>query len=266
MIGVTIWMTSDASVGWFAAAARLSTAVLLVPVVMTSALLPVLTRLGRSQPATSADALRRSLQVVLLLTMPMAAGLSAIAEPLFAFLHYPAAFSRSIPILVVLSASWVVTAAVMVLACAVVAQGRQRAWAIASVAMIGWFALLNLVLIPLAVRAWANGGIGAAIANFAGELAFGVVALVIVREPVLRKRDVAYYGRVAIATAAMVVIVRVAPLSLPLLIALGGLAYAGFSLLLRTLTVGDMRLALQLVRRDSSPFPTPLAASEPIAS
>jgi O-antigen/teichoic acid export membrane protein len=259
-------MTSDAAVGWFAAAARLSTAVLLVPVVMTSALLPVLTRLGASQPTASADALRRSMQAVLLLTMPMAAGLSAIGQPLFAFLHYPAAFSRSIPILVVLSASWVVTAVVMVLASAVVAQGRQRAWAIASVAMLVWFGLLNLVLIPLAARAWSNGGIGAAIANLAGELAFVAVALVVVREPVLRKRDISYYARVAIATAAMAVTVRMTPLSLPLLVALGGLAYGAFSLLLRTLTFGEMRLVLQLVRRDRSAFPTPVPASEPLAS
>jgi O-antigen/teichoic acid export membrane protein len=47
-------MTQEAAVGWFAAAARLSTAILLVPVVMTSALLPVLTRLGTSQPTASA--------------------------------------------------------------------------------------------------------------------------------------------------------------------------------------------------------------------
>jgi len=258
-------MTSDAAVGWFAAATRLSTTVLLVPVVMTSALLPVLTRLGSGQPAAAAQASRRTLQAVLVLAMPMAAGLSAIGQPLFAFLHYPEAFSRSIPILVVLSASWVVTAVVMVMACVVVATGRQRTWAIASGAMLFLFGALNLGLIPLATRLWSNGGIGAAIANLVGELAFVVVALAIVQERFLTWRDTLYFARIALATLGMVLAVRVAGgLWLPLLIAVGAVAYGLLSVALRTMTFGDVRLLIQLLRRDrhviASPAPAPIAS------
>ncbi len=257
-------MTSDAAVGWFAAAARLSTTVLLVPVVMTSALLPVLTRLGPDHQASAALALRRALQAVFVLAMPLAAGLSAVGQPLFAFLHYPETFSRSLPILVVLSAGWVVTAVVMVLACAVVASGRQREWAVASGAMLLLFGVLNLGLIPLATRLWSNGGIGAAIANLVGELAFAVVALAIVQVRFLGWRDAAYFARVTAATLAMVVVVRVAGgLSLPLLIAAGAVAYGLLSAALRTLTVGDVRSVVQLLRKDrpsvASPAPAPIA-------
>ncbi|TME06109.1 MAG: flippase [Chloroflexi bacterium] len=258
-------MTNDATVGWFAAAARLSTTVLLVPVVMTSALLPVLTRLGAAQPAAAALASRRALQAVLMLAMPLAAGLSAVGQPLFAFLHYPETFSRSIPILIVLSASWVVTAVVMVLACTVVATGRQRSWATASGAMLFLFGALNLGLIPLATRLWSNGGIGAAVANLVGELVFAVVALAIVQERFLGWREALYFARVGLATLGMVVAVRMAGgLSLPLLIAIGALAYGLLSVALRTLTVGDARSVVQLLRKERPAVTT--TAPAPIAS
>ena len=256
-------LTSEATVGWFAAAARLSTAVVLVPVVMTSALLPVLTRLGPSRPLAAREALRRTLQAVLLLVVPMAAGISVIGKQLFEFLDYPPTFSNSIPILIVLSAGWVLTAVVMVLACGVVAAGRQRSWAFASAAMLGVFAALNGILIPLAQWLWANGGIGAALANLAAEFLFVAIALAMVRDRGFGWRDVSYFGRVALATIPMVIVVReAAGQSLPLLIAVGALVYGVFSLLLRTVTVSDIRTLLQLLRGGLSANLTAVSAPE----
>ena len=241
-------MTNDATVGWFAAAARLSTAVLLVPVVITAALLPVLTRLGPEHPA-GREALRRTLNATLLLAMPMAAGVSAVGEQLFAFLHYPESFSHSLPILVLLSASWVATAVAMVLACAVIAANRQRAWAIATVAMLLVFGALNLVLIPVTQRLWANGGIGAALANLIAEVAFVVIALAMFKQPVAGRREWIYFLRVSGAMLGMILVVRLAGhLWLPLLIALGVLAYAALTVALRTVTPSDVRLVVGLLR------------------
>ncbi len=273
-------LTNEATVGWFAAAARLSTTVLLVPVVMTTALFPVLTRLGPAHPAAASAALRRTLQAVLLMAMPLAAGLATIGESLFAFLHYPGTFANSIPILIVLSASWVLTAVAMVLACAVLASGRQRTWAIASLALLGFFGVLNVALIPLAQWLWTNGGIGAALANLLGELAFVAIALVLIGDRVFGWQDAAYFGRVTLATLLMVVVVWAsAGLWLPLLIAVGALSYGLFSVLLQTLTLSDVKLVLRLLRAGGAastaeaPSPEPagtgtaavMAPAEPIA-
>ncbi len=255
-------LTSEATVGWFAAAARLGTAVLLVPVVMTSALFPVMSRLASDQPKAAYDSMRRILQVVLLLAVPLAAGLSAIGSPLFTLLHYPDSFSHSVPILAVLSAGWVLTAVVMVLACAVLASGRQRAWAIASLGLLGLFVLLNLVLIPLAQWLWANGGIGAALANLFGELVFVIIALALVPSRVFGWRDAGYAGRVILASLVMVIAVRGSSgLWLPVSIAAGGLTYALLSVALKTLTPADVKLALRLLR-DSGPASVPEVLGE----
>jgi hypothetical protein len=130
------------------------------------------------------------------------------------------------------------------------------------------FALLNLALIPLATRLWSNGGIGAAIANLAGELAFLGVALVIIRQRVLGWSEGLYYLRVIVATVGMVlVVVRVgADLPLPALIVAGGLVYVVLSVALRTLTATDVRSVLQLVRRESRTAAGGVPAGEPLAS
>ncbi|HEU0168941.1 MAG TPA: oligosaccharide flippase family protein [Chloroflexota bacterium] len=274
-------LTNEATVGWFAAAARLGTAVLLVPVVMTSALFPVMSRLATTQPAAAFESMRRMLQTVLLMAMPLAAGLSAIGSPLFAFLHYPSSFSHSVPILIVLSASWILTAVVMVLGCAVIASGRQRAWAVASLGLLGLFGVLNLALIPLAQWLWANGGIGGALANFFGELAFVIVALTLVPGRVFGWRDAGYAGRVILASLLMVVVVLASSgWWLPLSIATGAVAYVLFSVALKTLTPADAKLVLRLLRESGSESvpeapgqlassgvkTTVMAPAEPIAS
>jgi O-antigen/teichoic acid export membrane protein len=242
-------LTSEATVGWFAAATRLGTAVLLVPVVMTSALFPVMSRLISTQPSAAYESMRRMLLAVLLMTMPLAVGLAAIGAPLFAFLHYPRSFSHSVPILAVMCVCWILTAITMVLGCGVLASGRQRAWGVASVALLVVFAVLQLVLIPLAQQWWANGGIGAALANLFGELALVVVALMLMPIRLFGRRDVFYISRVVLACLLMAVVVRASSgLWLPLSIAAGSLAYVAFSVALQTLTIDDVRSVIRLLR------------------
>lgn len=252
-------LTSEAAVGWFAAATRLGTAILLVPVVMTSALFPVMSRLMPTQPMAAYESMRRVLLAMLLIVAPLATGLAAIAAPLFVFLHYPRSFSHSVPILAVMSISWVLTAIVMVLGCAALTSGKQRAWAVASIGLLVVFAVLNLALIPLTQWFWANGGIGAALANLLGELIFVAVALAMMPRRLLTRRDVSYVGRVVLACLLMVVVVRAtAELWLPLLIAISGIAYTIFSVGLQTLRIDDVRSAIRLLR---SPVSTPTPAS-----
>jgi O-antigen/teichoic acid export membrane protein len=144
---------------------------------------------------------------------------------------------------------WILTAITMVLGCGVLASGRQRAWGVASVALLVVFAVLQLVLIPLAQQWWANGGIGAALANLFGELALVVVALMLMPIRLFGRRDVFYISRVVLACLLMAVVVRASSgLWLPLSIAAGSLAYVAFSVALQTLTIDDVRSVIRLLR------------------
>lgn len=249
-------LTPESVVGWFAAASRLNTVVVLVPVVLVGALFPVLSRLTPADGGQSGQILRKMLDITALVAFPMSAGLAAVASRLFAFLHYPHVFDNSIPILVVLAASWSVTAVVMVLGSAVLAGKRRNTWAATSIAIVPVFLVLNLVLIPLASRFLGNGGIGAAAANLVGESLILLLALRLLPAGTLQLRNLGYALRVVIACLVMVAVVSSRPrLHLPLAIPLGMAIYTGASLLLRTLSPAEIRLGLELVRSRASSTP-----------
>ncbi len=242
-------LTTESVVGWFAAANRLSTVVVLVPVVLTAALFPVLSRLVPGDEGLGGQVLRKMLDITALVAFPISAGLAVVASRLFVFLDYPAVFEHSIPILVVLSASWSVTAIVMVLGSAVLAGKRRNAWAIGTVAIAPVFLALNLGLIPIATRLFGNGGIGAAAANLLGESAMVVLAIVLLPAGTLHLRNLGYAARVVTACLVMVAAVASRPtLHLPQAIPLGVAVYTGVSMLLRTLAPAEIRLGLALVR------------------
>lgn len=246
-------LTTESVVGWFAAAARLSTAVVLVPVVLTGALFPVLSRLMPEDGRLGREVLRKMLDITVLVAFPISAGLAVVASRLFEFLDYPAAFEHSIPILVILGASWSLTAVVMVLGSAAMAGSGRNLWAIGTIAIVPVFIVLNLGLIPIATVLFDNGGIGAAAANLIGEGVMVILALVLLPHETLRLRNLGYAMRVVIACLVMVAAVASRPtLHLPTAIPLGVAVYVGASLLLRTLSPAEIRLALALVRTRNS--------------
>jgi O-antigen/teichoic acid export membrane protein len=249
-IVMTTVLAGEATAGWLAAAARLSAVVMLVPVVMAGALLPAMSRLLPGDPEAAGAALRRILDVVVLMVLPMTLGLAAIAPRLFAFLRYPPAFAGSVPILVVLSICSAVTAAAIVLGSAALSAGRQRQWAIGNALLVVLLLVLNATLIPLARALWSNGGVGAALANLIGEVAITAFAVWLLPAGLLRRESAGHAARALLASLVMAAAVLAAS-GLPLLLVVpgGALLYLAASLALGTLRPGDVRLLSRLLRR-----------------
>jgi O-antigen/teichoic acid export membrane protein len=188
--------------------------------------------------------------VVVLMVMPLTLGLAAIAPRLFLFLRYPPAFAGSVPILVVLSVCWAITAVAIVLGSAALSAGRQRQWAVGNALLVGLLLVLNATLIPLARALWSNGGVGAAVANLLGELAITAFAVWLLPAGMLRRESLGQAARALLAAAVMAGAVLMASgVPLPLVIPGGGLVYIVASLALGTLRPGDLRLLSRLLRR-----------------
>jgi O-antigen/teichoic acid export membrane protein len=249
-IVMTTVLAGEAAAGWLAAATRLSTVVMLVPVVMAGALLPAMARLLPGDVEAAGAALRRILDVVVLLVLPATLGLAAIAPRLFGFLRYPPAFSGSVPILVVLCVCWAVTAVAIVLGSAALSAGRQRQWAIGNAVLVVLLLVLNAALIPLARALWSNGGVGAALANLLGEVAITAFAMWLLPAGLLRRESAGQAARALLASLVMAALVLAASdLPLPLVIPGGAVVYVAASLALGTLRPGDVRLLSGLLRR-----------------
>jgi O-antigen/teichoic acid export membrane protein len=244
-------LTDEATVGWYAAANALALGIMLVPTVMFTAALPVLSRIAGDREALAATA-RRLLDMTLLVALPLAVGLAVIAPRLFEFLRYPPTFAHSVPILILQCATVAVSAVVTLFNTLIIGLGRERAWAYAVVGSLGLFLLLNVVLIPMGQALAGNGGVGAAAANLLGEAIMLVVATRLLPGGIPNLHNLGYTLRVVLACLAMGLGVLICSrLPLPLTVVLAGLIYACASVLLRTMALSDLRLLSRLVRARS---------------
>jgi O-antigen/teichoic acid export membrane protein len=235
--------THAAVVGWYSAAYRIIGIPTFIPVIITNAAYPALSQsAGRTGTAFRTLA-RRSLHVVLLLTIPVAVGIIVIAGPLLAFFGYPEEFRNSIPLVMILALTVPLVAADMVLAVTINALDRQRAWALSGVAAAVLNPAVNLAAIPFFERHLHNGAIGAAIVTVLTEVFMMVMGLRLLRGAVFDRSSVRFALKCVAAALVMAAVVWLARgMFLPLTVALGACVYFAASFALGTLSVHDVRL------------------------
>jgi O-antigen/teichoic acid export membrane protein len=163
-------MASDATVGWYGAATRPIDAFIVIPLVLTAATLPVLSRLWIDARIEFDTTARRTLELLLVLTVPLVVMLLTLADRIIDFLFTLASYAPAVPILQIHAISLALVFMDHLFVCILMASGRERSW----IAIIGSACLLipvlNWILIPAADQAYQNGGIGAALARLLTEL------------------------------------------------------------------------------------------------
>jgi O-antigen/teichoic acid export membrane protein len=245
-------LTRDAVVGWYGAAYRLISIPVFVPSIVAAAVFPALSRTASTDRTELGVLARRSLDVVLLLTVPMALGTMMIAAPLLDFLRYPEVFRNAIPLIVILALHIPLVGADMIIGSVLIARDRQRGWAMTAVAAAVLNPSLNLLLIPYFDRAVDNGAIGAAMTTVLTETFMMLMGLAILRGEVFNRSSLRFALRCVVAGLAMTVAVwLVLNAPLPVTIIVGAIVYAAASAALGTITLRDARLLHDYVRRRS---------------
>jgi O-antigen/teichoic acid export membrane protein len=236
-------MTSDAVVGWYAAAYRIISIPVFIPTMVTGAVFPALAWTARHDVAEFRLLARRGLHIVLLLTMPMALGTMATADRIVELLAFPPEFRGSIPVIVVLAAHMPMVGVGMVVGHMLNACDRQRVWSVTGVAAAVLNPTIDSWLIPLFEDRFANGAIGSAIGTIVTELFMMVVGLWLVRGLLCNRELVVFALRCLVAGLAMVVVVSLLrDQPLPLTIAVGAATYFASTALVRALTLQDALL------------------------
>lgn len=170
-------VASDASVGWYGAATRLTEALNVLPIVLVTATLPVLSRLWSADREAFGDTLRRMVGVVLVIAIPLAITLFVLAQDLVGALLTLSGYGPTVPIVRVQAAMLPFVFVDYLLVCALLACGRERRWlAIVATACV-FVPLLDLAGIAAANARFANGGLGAAAATLVVELILLVAIL-----------------------------------------------------------------------------------------
>ena len=173
-------LAGAAAVGWYGAASRLVEAFYFLPVLLTTATFPVLSRLWSEDKNEFHATVRKTLDLLIVLIVPLSVTFFILAESIVGSLFTLESYGPSVPLLRIQAVSLVLIFVDYLLTCILLATGRERTW----IAILGVACLvnpaLNFVLIPLTSAAYANGAIGAALATLLTEIFILICALRVV--------------------------------------------------------------------------------------
>lgn len=173
-------MTPSTVLGWYGLPTRLFGALMVVPVIFTTAWLPQLTHAFQQGTPALYRAARGPIELVLILSLPVCVGTVLISGPLVQVLYGPG-FAGSIPVLAIL-ALCVPPMYLNIMANQVmIARKRQMTWTKVMVIASVVNPVLNLVLIPYFQRSHGNGAIGAAVAMVITEVILAGIGVGLVR-------------------------------------------------------------------------------------
>ncbi len=239
------FMTGDAVVGWYAAAYGIISIPWFIPTIITTAAFPALTAAAAKRDVDTFNTIaRRGLQSVLILTVPMAAGLILVSQNLIDTFGYSGEFQHSVPLIMILGLHIPLTGIDMIIGTALNAHDRQREWALTGVAAAFLNPAMNAALIPLTQAAYGNGAIGSSVATVITEVFMMVMGLRLLPHNVFDRLTISIGIRcagAALLMSALVWPVRGLPLAIP--IAIGIIAYCALCFGLRVVTAGDIRQA-----------------------
>ena len=182
-------LTRSQVVGWYAAPMALFQTLMFLPVLVSTAWLPRLVAafgLGHRSLVTTA---RAPLEFILVISVPIAVGTGLAAHVLVHAIYGPA-FSRAVPVLVLLACCIPPIYLNIMLAQILLAAKRQAVWTVVMAGAAVMNPLLNLVLIPATQRRFHNGAIGASVSLVLTELLMDIVGFVLVGRHVLDRRGV----------------------------------------------------------------------------
>src|SRR5207244_12787546 len=134
-------------------------------------------RLWVTSPAQFQATVRKTLHVLLVITVPVAVTLFALADQIVGFLFTLASYAPAIPILRIQAVSLGLMYVDYLVVCMLMAIGREGRWIAFVAAACFLNPAINWLLIPATEASFGNGAIGAALGKLVTEVLFMVCTL-----------------------------------------------------------------------------------------
>ncbi len=249
-------LTNNEVVGWYAVPTRLFQTLMFLPVAVATAWLPHFVRGFEQGDEKLRDAARQPVELVLLLSLPIAALTAVSAGPVIHFL-YGSDYAHSAPVLAILGLCIPLMYMNIMLGQVLIAMERQTVWTWVMAATTVVNPLLNLALIPLTQHRYGNGAIGAAISLLLTEIVVVAAGFWLIGRRVFDGGSArrAALGLVAAAAAGGAAYAVAGVIGwFPSLI-VGLLVFAGASAVLRVFTPGEVDLMRQGARKVTGRIP-----------
>jgi O-antigen/teichoic acid export membrane protein len=180
-------LTNSEVVGYYRLPTELFGTLLFIPVIVSGAILPALSRLAKEDPDNQIVMTRNTLSLFLCLSFPMAAGATVIAAPFFNLL-YRNEYNSSIPIFIILAWTTVPTYIGIGIYQSLVAQDRQGIWSKVTLVSVIVNAVVNIGAIWYFQAFWNNGGIGAAVTLFISEIVTTIIGMFLLAKGSINKQ------------------------------------------------------------------------------
>jgi O-antigen/teichoic acid export membrane protein len=245
-------LTTIAVVGWYGAAQRLfDTLVFLPTIVSATVMLPLLSTLSLRSSTELRLALAKGLDAMLILGVPIAVGLFALAESIVAVIYGGSAFAGTVPALRWLAPGLLALYVNSILMVTIVAVNRERRLVLLAALCCVLNVGLNLLLIPSFAH------VAAAAVKTATEVFICGFLIAALPRELFAKNTVVVFAKALLAGAAMfVTLTALAGLPLAVLIAAGALSYGAVGLALRLVPMEDLVMisrAIPLIGRQDLP-------------
>jgi O-antigen/teichoic acid export membrane protein len=241
-------MTNATVVGWYGVPMRLWGTFLIIPSIASRVFIPRLVQAAERSPAELKRIARAPIELVLVLSLPVATLIAAGAAP-GVHLVYGPSFAHAVPVLILLGINLIPMYLNMMLGSVLVAAGRQGTWNWLFVGATIFNPAVNAVLIPLTQHQFGNGAIGAAIALALTEALIACAGFMIVGRGMIGLSSLGRVARMALACGGMLLVVHLLGSTGPIVAFLVGfVALCVLILALRVITDDERRAALRFAR------------------
>lgn len=236
------------AVGWYSVASRLFGTLLFIPSIFVTVLFPSLSRAHVSDPSSLIQFIRRSFDLMLLISVPVGLGLIVIGQPAIDLL-FGAAFAPGGQVLSMFGIVAIFSYLNILSARYLYAIDRQKIWAFVMLAATLVTIPLNLLLIPWCDQILNNGALGGVLSFIITEGAMLIIALFLLPRGALGRQNA--YTAFKIVLAGMLMagsawFFRDQFIAIP--IAVGIVTYTPLVLFLRILPSEEIKLLSELVR------------------
>ena len=241
--------TSEAVVGWYAAANQIYKTIGMVPLAFTAALLPTLSRVHSADIGVAVSMAKKGITIGALAMLPVAVGMSLFANEIIDTLPYPDAFHNTVPVLRILALTIAPTTLLLILGTIAIAADRQKAWAFGLLATVILNIVLNVIAAPYFQSHYGNGGIGVALATLVSEAFMVVIGIWLMPKGVFDRAMVTTSLKIGIASGSMALVILVKYLGVnPVPVAIAAaLTYWVVALVSGAVTIEDMRFVRSLI-------------------
>jgi O-antigen/teichoic acid export membrane protein len=238
-------MAPPTTVGWYGASNRLFATLMFFPTIVATAWLPRLVKAYEQGPRRLHVAARAPVEMVLIISLPIAAGTALIADDVIRFLYGPA-FGPSAIVLMILAASCVPMYFNIIAYQVLVAENRPGIWNRVMIAATVVNVVLNLVAISFFQGKFGNGAIGAALALLVTELLMSAVGVAVLKGVLARSSAVRFLKAVVATLGMSAAVLAATPWNFGFQALLGVIVFAGLAIVLRLPTAEEIHFLRHL--------------------